>query len=92
MLEVRDEGLEHPSRGQSWTIVAPTFSRLKPSMIKPPPDVPVAVVLLHLAALVALLLHAAVARLRRAILIRQGLGLPSSSWLRLLHVLLGLPQ
>ncbi len=57
-----------------------------------PPDVPVVVVLLHLAALAALLLRVAAARLRRAAIVRRSRDLPSPPWLGLLHLLLGLPR
>jgi hypothetical protein len=55
-------------------------------------DIPVAVVFLHLAALVVLLLHIGVIQLRRFILIRQSRNPPSTAWFRLLHLLLGLPE
>ncbi len=61
-------------------------------MIKLLPDVPTAIVFLHLAALAVLLIHLAVTRLRRFVLLRQSRNLSDPSWFRLLHVLLGLPK
>lgn len=57
------------------------------------PDVPVAVVVVHLLALTALLGHTAVINLRRLVLIRQSRqNAPSTLWFRLLQVSLGLPK
>jgi len=63
-------------------------------MMKLLPDVPIAVVLVHLLALAVLLIHLAVTRLRRFVLLRQSRNLPGTFtfWSRLLHVLLGLPK
>jgi hypothetical protein len=56
------------------------------------PDVPVIIVLLHLAMLTALLIHGAVIQLRRFILMRQRRSLPDTPWSHLLQVLLGLTK
>lgn len=66
--------------------------RLGPVTMTLLPDVPLAVFLAHLLALVLLLTHAFVTRLRRFVLLRQGRNVPGTFWSRLLHVLLGLPN
>ena len=57
-----------------------------------PADVPLTVVVVHLAALVGLLARVAVIQLRRSALIRQNRDQPSSLRLRLLYALLGPPR
>jgi hypothetical protein len=57
------------------------------------PDVPMAVVVVHLLGLLALLGHTTVISLRRLVLIRQSRqSAPSTRWFRLLQVSLGLPK
>lgn len=54
-------------------------------------DVPLPVIIIHLIALVALLAHIAVVRLRRFVLVRQSRqNAPRGVWFRLLQVSLGL--
>ena len=59
-------------------------------MTEPLADIPVAIVILHLVALTALLIHVTVTQLRRFVLIRQSRNPLSTVWFRLLHLLLGL--
>lgn len=54
------------------------------------PDVPVIIVLLHLAALAVMLSRVAVVLHRRADTILQGRNLPDPLWLRLLYTFLSL--
>lgn len=57
------------------------------------PDVPVAIVVIHLVALLALLVHTAVINLRRFVLIRQSRQqVASTFWFRLLQFSLGLTK
>lgn len=59
--------------------------------MNPPADVPVVIVILHLAALAALAGRAALIYFRRlSLLYRDRTGEPNASWLRLLQVSLGL--
>ncbi len=82
-----------PLQGGNYATSPYAFSsRLGLDMMTLFPDVPVAVILVHLLALVVLLTHVAVTRLRRFVLLRQSRNLPDPSWFRLLYVLLGLPK
>lgn len=78
--------------GNYGTFLYALSPRLGLGMMTLFPDVPIAVVLVHLLALAVLLIHLAVTRLRRFVLLRQSRNLPDPSWFRLLHVLLGLPK
>lgn len=57
------------------------------------PDVPVAIVFIHLLGLLTLLGHTTLINLRRLVLIRQSRqNTPNALWFRLLQVSLGLPK
>jgi heme A synthase len=68
-----------------------TLFTSRPDMMTLFPDVPLAVVLVHLLALVVLLTHIAVTRLRRSSP-PTGRNVPGTFLVSLLHVLLGLPK
>ena len=56
------------------------------------PDVPLIIVLLHFVALAIMLGRVAIVQLQRVVLTRQRRSLRGPLWLRLIHVLLGLPK
>ena len=97
MLHVEDEVRScrkaFDSSGGSYETSLYAFShRLGLGMMTLFPDVPLAVVFIHLAALAALLIHVAVTRLRRFVLIQQSRNRPSTFWSHLLHVLVGMSK